>query len=148
VPPNLKKRRIRIRNPMHGSRAPGPYQNVTDPEHCLLWWVRYPHKFEEDLSCTVLFNLPMLQRCTRGGVEHSGGLPGLAEQIRRGNFRPPSSPCCQQVFFSIFLLYIFLIFGGLECVGHFFAYVAHFVFLRDVWIRTQRVVVQAGALPT
>jgi hypothetical protein len=25
----------------------------------------------------------------------------------------------------------------LECVGHSFAYVAHFVFLRDVWIRTQ-----------
>jgi hypothetical protein len=28
-------------------------------------------------------------------------------------------------------------FCGLECV-HSFAYVAHFVFLRDVWIRTQR----------
>ncbi len=27
--------------------------------------------------------------------------------------------------------------GGLECVGHSFAYVAHSVFLRDVWIRTQ-----------
>jgi hypothetical protein len=24
-------------------------------------------------------------------------------------------------------------FGRLECVGHSFAYVAHFVFLRDVW---------------
>ncbi len=30
------------------------------------------------------------------------------------------------------------IFGGLECAGHCFAYVAHFVFLGDVWIRTQR----------
>jgi hypothetical protein len=30
---------------------------------------------------------------------------------------------------------------GLECVGHSFAYVAHFVFLRDVWIRTQRLAV-------
>jgi hypothetical protein len=29
------------------------------------------------------------------------------------------------------------ILGGLECVGHSFAYVAHFVFLRDVWIRSQ-----------
>jgi hypothetical protein len=29
-------------------------------------------------------------------------------------------------------------FGGLECVGHFYVYVAHFVFLRDVWIQTQR----------
>jgi hypothetical protein len=26
----------------------------------------------------------------------------------------------------------------LEFVGHSFAYVAHFVFLRDVWIRSQR----------
>ncbi len=44
-----------------------------------------------------------------------------------------------KVFFGYFLL------GGLECVGHSFAYVALFVFLRDVWIRTQRA---AGALPT
>jgi hypothetical protein len=28
-------------------------------------------------------------------------------------------------------------FGGLECVGHSFAYVAPYLFLRDVWIRTQ-----------
>ncbi len=32
-------------------------------------------------------------------------------------------------------------FCGLELVGHSFAYVAHFVFLRDVWIRTQRAAV-------
>ncbi len=30
-------------------------------------------------------------------------------------------------------------FGELECVGLSFAYVDHFVFLRDVWIRNQRV---------
>jgi hypothetical protein len=30
-----------------------------------------------------------------------------------------------------------MFFGGLECAGHSFAYVAHFVFLKDVWIRTQ-----------
>jgi hypothetical protein len=29
-------------------------------------------------------------------------------------------------------------FFGLVCASHFFVYVAHFVFLRDVWIRTQR----------
>jgi hypothetical protein len=29
-------------------------------------------------------------------------------------------------------------FGGLECVGHSFAYVGHLVFLREIWIRTQR----------
>ncbi len=27
-------------------------------------------------------------------------------------------------------------FGGIQCIGHFFAYVAHFIFLSDVWIRT------------
>ncbi len=40
-----------------------------------------------------------------------------------------------------FILFFFFFFGGLECVGHFFAYVAHFVFLRDVWIQTQRAAV-------
>ncbi len=34
-----------------------------------------------------------------------------------------------------------IFFGRLECVGYSFAYVAHFVFLRDVWIRTQRAAV-------
>jgi hypothetical protein len=34
------------------------------------------------------------------------------------------------------VFYIFL--GGIECVGHFFANVAHFLLLGDVWIRTQR----------
>jgi hypothetical protein len=45
-----------------------------------------------------------------------------------------------------FIWCIFL--GGLECVGHSFAYVVHFVFSRDVWIRTPRELPwQAGALP-
>ena len=35
------------------------------------------------------------------------------------------------------LTFFFFFFGGLECVGHYFAYVAHVWFLRDVWIRTQ-----------
>jgi hypothetical protein len=43
-----------------------------------------------------------------------------------------------QNFLLIFFLYIF---GGLERVGDSFAYVVHFVFLRDVFIRTQRVAV-------
>ncbi len=38
--------------------------------------------------------------------------------------------------FKVFFVYFF---GGLECFGHSFAYVAHFVFLRDVW--TQRAAV-------
>ncbi len=39
---------------------------------------------------------------------------------------------------SSLLLYFF---GGLECVGHSFAYVVHFVLLREVKIRTQRAAV-------
>jgi hypothetical protein len=34
--------------------------------------------------------------------------------------------------------YFCIFFGGLECAGHFFAYAPIFVFLGDVWIRTQR----------
>jgi hypothetical protein len=30
------------------------------------------------------------------------------------------------------------LFAEIEFVGHSFAYVAHFLFLRDAWIRTQR----------
>jgi hypothetical protein len=41
----------------------------------------------------------------------------------------PRAPLKPMTFFVNF-------FGGLECVGHSFAYVAHYVFLRDVWIRT------------
>jgi hypothetical protein len=37
--------------------------------------------------------------------------------------------------YSIFFVYFL---GGLECVGHFFAYVAYLKLLKDVWIRTQR----------
>jgi hypothetical protein len=37
-------------------------------------------------------------------------------------------------------------FGGLDRFSHSFVFVAHFVFLRDVWIQTQRSsVTQAGA---
>jgi hypothetical protein len=51
--------------------------------------------------------------------------------------------------FLLFTVFTFLIltdifcifFAGLECVGHSFAYVAYFVFLRDVWIRTLRAAV-------
>jgi len=48
-------------------------------------------------------------------------------------------PALEEIFFYMFY-YIFF-FGGLECVGHSCAYVAYFVFLRDVWIRTQRAAV-------
>ncbi len=40
------------------------------------------------------------------------------------------------LFVRIRILFIYF-FSGLEYVNHSFAYVAHFAFLRDVWIRTQ-----------
>jgi hypothetical protein len=46
------------------------------------------------------------------------------------------------------ILFYFYFFGGLQCVGHSFANIAHFVFLRDDWIRTQRAALEAGALST
>ncbi len=43
----------------------------------------------------------------------------------------------------VFVFYIFL--GGPECVGPpIFAYVAHFVFLIDAWIRTQTAAVASS----
>ncbi len=47
----------------------------------------------------------------------------------------PSVPCQLTNHFNLLFSCIFF---GLEWVGHSFAYVAHFVILRDVWIRTQR----------
>ncbi len=47
---------------------------------------------------------------------------------------------CLFIFLSVWIPDFFffdIFFGGLECVGHSFAYVAHLWFLRDVWIRTQ-----------
>jgi hypothetical protein len=41
---------------------------------------------------------------------------------------------------KIFFLFAYFL-GGLECVGHSGAYVSHFLFLIDVWIRTQRAAV-------
>jgi hypothetical protein len=46
------------------------------------------------------------------------------------------------------LNFYFLFFAELECVGHSFAYVAHFVFLRDVWTRTQRAAVASWRTKT
>jgi hypothetical protein len=59
------------------------------------------------------------------------------------------------VFINLLLTFILNIFyfftkffGGLECVGQSFAHVAHFVFLRDVWIRTQRAAVASKRTTT
>jgi hypothetical protein len=52
----------------------------------------------------------------------------------------------ENCFVQVLAFFIFL--GGLVCVGHSFASDAHFVFLRDVWIRTQRATNSASLLPT
>jgi hypothetical protein len=44
----------------------------------------------------------------------------------------------ENAFMKNYFILFCTFFGGLECGGHSFAYVAHFVFLRDVWIRTRR----------
>jgi hypothetical protein len=44
---------------------------------------------------------------------------------------------CLNTYEYMYVNFFCIFFGGLECVGHSFAYVAHFVFLRDAWIRTQ-----------
>jgi hypothetical protein len=46
-----------------------------------------------------------------------------------------------ETFSKYFSFVIIIIFGGQECVSHSFAYVAYFIFLRDVYIRTQRAAV-------
>jgi hypothetical protein len=44
------------------------------------------------------------------------------------------------MFFIKMKIFVFLV-NFFGCVGLSFAYVGHFVFLRDVWIRTQRAAV-------
>ncbi len=44
---------------------------------------------------------------------------------------------CSLIHLQFSYLFVYIM-SGLECVGHNFAYAAHFVFLRDVWIQTQR----------
>jgi hypothetical protein len=48
---------------------------------------------------------------------------------------------------EMYTLFVYFL-GGLEYVRHFFAYVAHFVFMRDVWIRTQRAAVASRCATT
>ncbi len=53
-----------------------------------------------------------------------------------------ATPSCFQIYTGDTSCFIFMyIFSSLECVGHYFAYVAHFVLLRDVCVRTQRAAV-------
>jgi hypothetical protein len=46
--------------------------------------------------------------------------------------------------FIIYNFFCCIFFGRPECVGHSFAYFGHFLFLRDVWIRTQSAAVASA----
>ncbi len=63
-----------------------------------------------------------------GEVAHVGG--GARNVVMVGEV----FTAYRALYYNIF----FIFFGGLECVGHSFAFVPNFVFLRDVWIRTQK----------
>jgi hypothetical protein len=53
---------------------------------------------------------------------------------------PSTPPPKKKFFLKLLVLKSFFVYSfcGLDCVGHFFAYVAHFVFLRNEWIQTQK----------
>jgi hypothetical protein len=63
--------------------------------------------------------------------------------VSAGNFRfsRPDSDCRSLLILGVRLsldkCFLYIYFGGLVCVGHFFAYVDHLYFLRDIWTRTQ-----------
>jgi hypothetical protein len=62
---------------------------------------------------------------------------GQAEQAGQADRKGEVEKRVPLRFLQLNKCYFFVYFlGGLEFVGHSFAYVAHFVFLKDVWIRT------------
>ncbi len=82
---------------------------------------------------------------TRRSISTSSSTPFIftstpSSSTRRSE-RQASLPCSTFLSVDNWLNLSTTFFGGLECVGHSFAYVAHFVFLGDVWIRTQRAAV-------
>jgi hypothetical protein len=73
-----------------------------------------------------------------GGVPSGAPIPSLAWPPE-----PMGDPASGDEDSLLGSSFLYFFFGGLEDVGHSlsFAYVAHFVFLGDVWIRTQRAAV-------
>ncbi len=61
------------------------------------------------------------------GINIADDLEELKNNLNK--FKNSKERTTLKVFFCIYF------FGGLECVGHSFAYVAHLWFLRDVWIQ-------------
>jgi hypothetical protein len=71
-----------------------------------------------------------------GGGSGIGRL--MALKLAKGDIHLKSATFYTKFATKYFFVYFF---DGLECLGPSFAYVAHFVFLRDVWILTQRAAV-------
>jgi hypothetical protein len=82
------------------------------------------------LSCVSLQSV----RDWMASRRSSAGISSVGRTTRRISYRVKSVIGMQDTK----IYYFKYIFGGLKGVGHSFAYVAHFEFLRDVWIRTQR----------
>ncbi len=66
------------------------------------------------------------------------GLVGRSEGAGEAAFPVPKQSTHSKQLIPFFKCFFVNFFGGLEFVGHSFAYVAHFVLMGDVWIRTQR----------
>jgi hypothetical protein len=81
-----------------------------------------------------------------------GGRNSDSDSSGRSYERRKRAKRCGAVYvLCIFFIYFLFFFGGLECAGHSYAYVAHLLFLRDVWIRTQKATIasrRANSLAT
>ncbi len=100
---------------------------------------------EKENICIILTNFPPFTICMFVTIQLQSGcvLPSMKLFVGKSS---ANELClyhgCVQYAKNIFLCF----FGGLQCVCHSFAYVAHFVFLRDVWIRAA--VESRRAIPT
>ncbi len=78
--------------------------------------------------------IPQIYNRNTSDQKHLKGTSNLQEDF------PNFQGVLQNILFFYFFI-LLLFFGGLKCVGHSFAYVAYFVFFKDVMIRTQRAAV-------
>jgi hypothetical protein len=65
-------------------------------------------------------------------VEKEGGVYGSINSLPLSNTNTNSAVSDCYAITRVILYFFLYFFGRLECVDHFFAYVGHFVFLRDV----------------
>ncbi len=65
-----EKRRIRIRNPVYGSKDPDPPRNVTDPEHCFAEILETKSFFASEVILRKSSKLLCLNICTKQSREY------------------------------------------------------------------------------